>query len=255
MASPIATAAIAAATAVSIMATDASAAQIKVLTAGAFRAVVVAVVPEFQRTSGDTVKVDNDTVGALMRRIAGGEAFDVVVASPAAIDELGRQGKVLSGSKTELAKVGVWVMVKAGAPRPDVRTVEAFKHAVLQARSIAYIDPDSGGSSGIYVAKLLTRLGIADQVKNKTKLKKGGHVSDLVVSGEAELGIHQISEILPSRDVSLVGPLPAEIQNYTTYAAAISPTSLNSQGAEALIRALAAPAATEILAARGMQRP
>jgi len=102
---------------------------------------------------------------------------------------------------------------------------------------------------------LLTRLGIADQVKNKTKLKKGGHVSDLVVSGEAELGIHQISEILPSRDVSLVGPLPAEIQNYTTYAAAISPTSLNSQGAEALIRALAAPAATEILAARGMQRP
>lgn len=255
MGSPITAAVIAAATVLSVMTTNASAAEIKVLTAGAFKAVVVAVVPEFQRTSGHTVTVDNDTVGALMRRIAGGETFDVVVASPAAIDELGTQGKVMPGSKTELAKVGVGVMVKSGAPKPDVGTVEAFKQAVLRARSIAYIDPDSGGSSGIYVAKLLVRLGIADQVKDKTKLKKGGHVSDLVASGEAELGIHQISEILPSKEVSLVGPLPAEIQNYTTYAAGISPKASSRAGAEAFIRALAAPAATDILEARGMQRP
>jgi molybdate transport system substrate-binding protein len=234
---------------------NAPAAEIKVLTAGAYKAVLVAVVPDFQRRTSHTVAVDNDTVGALMRRIGNGETFDVIIASPKAIDDLTKQGKVAAGSKTDLAKVGVGVMVKAGAPKPDVGSVEAFKQAVLRAKSIAYIDPESGGSSGIYVAKLLQRLGIADAVKDKTRLKRGGHVSDLVASGEAELGVHQISEILPSKEVTLVGPLPKEIQNYTTYSAGISLAVTDRQAAEALVQALAGPPAAEILAARGMMRP
>ena len=119
--------------------------------------------------------------------------------------------------------------MKEGAPKPDVSTVEAFKRALLAAKSVAYIDPASGGSSGIYIDKLLERLGIADQIRPKAKLKKGGHVADLIVSGEAELGLHQISEIVPVKGAALVGPLPKEIQNTTTYAAGLS-ASTQEQG-------------------------
>ena len=199
-----------------------SAAEVKVLTAGAFKQVVLAVLPEFEKQTGHTVVVDNDTVGGLTKKIEGGAQFDVVVLTPAAVDELTKKGKPADGTKQVLARVGVGVMVKAGAPVPDIGTVDAFKRALINAKSVAYIDPASGGSSGIYVAGLLDRLGVADQVKPKAKLKQGGYVADLIKSGEAELGIHQISEIVPVKEVTLVGPLPAEIQNYTTYAAGVS---------------------------------
>jgi molybdate transport system substrate-binding protein len=233
----------------------ADAAELKVLTAGAFRPVVMAVIPEFARVTGHKVLVENATVGALRERIEGGESFDVVIVTPSAIEELARKGKVASGTNRVLARVGVGVMVKAGAPKPDISTVEAFKQALLSARSVAYIDPASGGSSGIYVDRLLQRLGVADEVKRKAKLKQGGYVADLIKSGEAELGIHQISEIVPVKEVDLVGPLPAEIQNYTIYAAAISSSSKEGQAARALIEELAGPAAAAVLKDKGMERP
>ena len=144
-------------------------------------------------------------------------------------------------------------MVRAGAPQPDVSSVDAFKQALLAAKSVAYIDPASGGSSGIYVAGLLDKLGIADQVKPKTKLKHGGYVADLIVAGEAELGIHQISEIVPVKEVTLVGPLPAEIQNYTVYAAGLGANAKDADAAKALIKALTGPAAADVLKSRGME--
>jgi molybdate transport system substrate-binding protein len=144
-------------------------------------------------------------------------------------------------------------MVKEGAPKPDVGTVDAFKKAVLAAKSVAYIDPASGGSSGIYVAKLLEQLGIADQVKPKAKLKQGGYVADLIESGEAELGIHQISEIVPHKGVTLVGPLPKEIQNYTTYAAGVASAAKDKDGATALVKFLSGPRTGEILKSKGME--
>jgi molybdate transport system substrate-binding protein len=152
-----------------------------------------------------------------------------------------------------IARVGVGVMVKEGAPKPDVATVEAFKQAVLAAKSVAYIDPASGGSSGIYVAKLFEQLGIADQVKPKAKLKQGGHVADLIVSGEAELGIHQISEIVPVKGVTLIGPLPKEIQNYTTYAAGVASAAKDRDAALALVKFLSGPRTAEILKSKGME--
>jgi molybdate transport system substrate-binding protein len=224
----------------------------KVLTAGAFKLAVVALVPEYERASGTKVVVANDTVGALAKRIEAGEAFDVVVMTPAAIDELVAKGKVLPGSRTDLARVGVGVMVKAGAPQPDVSTVDAFKNAVLAAKSVSYIDPASGGSSGIYVARLLERLGIADQIKPKEKLKQGGYVADYVSSGEVELGIHQISEIVPAPGVTLVGPLPKEIQNYTVYAAGIGATAAQADAARALIAVLSGPSAQALFKSKGM---
>lgn len=229
------------------------AAEIKVLTAGAFKEVLLAVVPEFEQETGHKVTVANDTIGALTRRIEGGEPFDVAVLTPRAVDELTGKGKFVEGTRTPLARVGVGVMVCDGAPKPDIGTVDGFKRALLAAKSIAYIDPASGGSSGIYVAGLLDKLGIADQLKTRTRLKHGGHVADLIVSGEAELGIHQISEIVPVKDVTLVGPLPAEIQSYTVYAAGLGAHARDSAAAKALIKALTGAGAAGALRSRGME--
>jgi molybdate transport system substrate-binding protein len=231
----------------------ADAAEIKILTAGAFKQVVLALVPEFERQTGNKVIVDNDTAGGLKKRIEGGEAFDVTVITPKVIDELVATGKIAAGSRVNLASVGVGVVVKEGAPKPDVSTVEAFKRALLAAKSVAYIDPASGGSSGIYIDKLLERLGIADQVRPKAKLKKGGHVADFIVSGEAELGLHQISEIVPVKGVVLVGPLPKKIQNTTTYAAGLSASTANKDAANALIKMFSGPAAAAVLKSKGME--
>ncbi len=156
-----------------------SAAEVKVLTAGAFKQVVLALVPDFEKQTGHKVIVDNDTAGELKKRIEVGEAFDVAIITPAVVDGLAGSGKIAAGSRVNLASVGVGVVVKEGAPKPDISTVEAFKAALLAAKSVAYIDPASGGSSGIYIDKLLERLGIADQVRPKAKLKKGGYVAEL----------------------------------------------------------------------------
>jgi molybdate transport system substrate-binding protein len=230
-----------------------SAAEIKVLTTGAFKQVVVALVPQFEKATGHKVVVDNGTVGQLTKRVDGGETFDVLVLSPKGIDNLIGQGRIVAGSSAKLAKVGVGVMVKAGARKPDVGTVEAFKQALLQARSVGYIDPASGGSSGIYVSGLLDRLGIADRIKPKARLKRGGHVSDLVIGGEAEIGIHQMSEIVSQPGVSLVGPLPAPIQNYTTYAVGLAADTRQGEAARAFIRLLTGPEAAAVLRTKGME--
>jgi molybdate transport system substrate-binding protein len=230
----------------------ATAAELKVLTAGAFKQIVVALAPEFEKATGHKLVIENETVGALVKQIEGGAHFDVTFLSPAAVDDLAKKGKVAAGSRVNIARVGVGVMVKDGAPKPDISSVDAFKKALLAAKSVAYIDPASGGSSGIYVAKLLDQLGIADQIKPKAKLKQGGYVADLIVDGSVELGIHQISEIVPAKGVVLVGPLPEEIQNTTTYAAAVTASSAHKDAAAALLKALSGPAAAAVLKAKGM---
>ena len=231
----------------------AAGAEIKVLTAGAFKQVLLALLPDFERATGHKVTVANDTVGALTKRIAGGEAFDVAVLTPKAVDDLAKEGKFVAGSRANLARVGVGVVVKDGTPKPDISSVAAFKQALLAAKSVAYIDPAAGGSSGIYVAGLLDKLGIAGEVKPKAKLIPGGAVAEHVAKGEAELGIHQISEILPVKGVTLVGPLPAEIQNYTVYAAGVGAHAKEGDAAKALIKALSGLAAAEVLKSKGME--
>jgi molybdate transport system substrate-binding protein len=176
-----------------------------------------------------------------------------VVVSPAAIDDLAKKGKVAAGSGTNLAKVGVGVVVKEGAPLPDISSVDAFKRTVIAAKSVAYIDPASGGSSGIFVDRLLDKLGIAGDVKPKAKLIPGGAVAEHIANGEAEIGIHQISEILPVKGATLVGPLPTEIQNYTVYAAGIGADSKQAEAGKSLIKLLTGPGAAAVLTAKGMQ--
>jgi len=233
----------------------AQAADVKILTAGAMKAVVLELVPQFEKETGHKAVVDNDTAGGLAKRIEGGEAFDLAVITPGVLGDLAKKGKVIGDSRVNVARVGVGVVVKEGAPVPDVGSVDAFKRALLAAKSVAYIDPASGGSSGIYLAGLFDKLGIAADIQPKAKLKKGGYVAELIANGDAELGLHQISEILPVKGVKLAGPLPPEIQNYTTYAAAVGADAKQADAARALIKLLIGPAADQVLKARGMERP
>src|SRR6478672_8292031 len=237
-----------------VCATGAQAAEVKILTAGAMKAVVLELVPQFEKETGHKAVVDNDTAGGLAKRIEGGEAFDAVVVTPGVIDDLGKKGKVVAATRANVARVGVGVVVKEGAPLPDISSVDAFKRALIAAKSVAYIDPASGGSSGIYLMGLFDKLGIAAEIKPKAKLKKGGYVAELIASGEAELGLHQISEILSVKGVKLVGPLPAEIQNYTSYAAAVTTNAKQSDAAQALIKLLTGSSADSVLKVRGMER-
>ena len=213
------------------MAQQSRAADLKVVSGGAFKQVLNALAAQYEKETGNKLDVTYQTVGQHLALIRDGkEEFDVAVLTPDAIDGLAKEGKIVPGTRVDLAKVGVGVVVKAGAPLPDISTVEAFKRSLLAAKSVAYIDPKAGGSSGIYVEGLLEKLGIAKEVNAKAVLVHGGAVADQIADGEAEIGVHQISEILPVAGVTLVGPLPAEIQNYTVYSAGVGSSAKDGGG-------------------------
>lgn len=227
---------------------------IKVLSAGAFKQVLNALAVQYRMQSGATLDIVYRTVGQHLAAIRdGSETFDVAVLTPAALDALVAAGKVARDGRTDLAKTGIGAAVKAGSPLPDISTVDSFRRALVAARSVAFIDPKAGGSSGIYIEGLLQRLGIANEVAAKAVLVHGGAVADRVASGEAEIGLHQISEILPVAGVTLVGPLPAATQHFTVYAAAIGAAAKDRAAARALIAFLAAPDALAAIKARGME--
>lgn len=228
---------------------------LKVLTTGAYKGVLMALVPDFEARTGHKLEVLNDTAGALTRRIGAGETFDVLVLTPGGLKAPGEKGKVLPDSITPLARAAIGVAVRAGADAPAIGTVEEFRLAVLNAKKVAYIDPAAGGSSGIYLDGLFQRMGLAQAVRAKAVLVPGGLVATRLVSGEADLAIHQISEILPVQGAQLVGPLPEAIQNYTTYAGAISPNAANPQAARELLATLSGAQAQQILRTKGMLAP
>jgi len=196
--------------------------------------------------------VENDTAGALARRIESGEAVDLAVITASVIDGLVGKGK-LASPRTNLATVGIGVVVKEGRPLPDISSVEAFKRLLLDAKSIAQVDPESGGTSGIYLAGLYERLGIGEQVRPKLVVVKGGSSAPLVASGGAEIAIQQISEIMHVPGVRFVGPLPKEIQNVTTYAGAFGTVAKEPEAARAFLARLRSPEGASALRGRGMQ--
>jgi molybdate transport system substrate-binding protein len=236
------------------MSESTKASTIKVISGGAFKQVLNALAEQYEKASGNALDLTYRTVGQHLQLIKSGEeSFDVAVLTPEAIDGLIKDGKVVAGSRADLAKTGVGVVVKVGTPLPDISSVEAFKRTLLAAKSVAYIDPAAGGSSGIYVGKLLERLGIAAEINAKAKLIHGGAVADHIADGEAEIGIHQISEILPVKGAVLVGPLPAEIQNFTVYSAGVGTAAKDSAAARVLVKFLAGPYAGPIIKAKGME--
>jgi molybdate transport system substrate-binding protein len=242
-------------TAFLLLAVPARAASLTVLSAGAINSVAAALTTAFEAGTGDKIILRNDTVGALLRRIAGGEAFDVVLMSPAGLDELEKIGRIAPESRVKLGQVGIGVGIRSGSPAPDISTVAAFRTAMLDARKVAYIDPASGGSSGIYLAKLFQSMGIADAMAPKSVLVHGGLAATAVLDGRADIVVQQISEVIAVPGITLVGPLPAEIQNQTIYAGAIASASVAPGAARAFLAAMAGPSAAPVLAAKGMTPP
>ncbi|OLB96891.1 MAG: hypothetical protein AUH76_10005 [Candidatus Rokubacteria bacterium 13_1_40CM_4_67_11] len=216
------------------------AAEIKVLSAGAVKAVIVNVGDAFEKDSGHKLSASFATVGVTRQKLAA-EPADVVIMTDVAIDEAIRQGSVVAGTRNDIARAGVGVGVKEGAPRPDISTPEAFKQTLLSAKSLVYVDPAQGATSGIHFASVLQRLGIADAVKSKTILWPGGYAAEAVVKGQAEIVVHQISEILPVKGVTLVGPLPKDLQKITIYSAGIATKSEVPDAARAFISYLVSP--------------
>lgn len=228
--------------------------EIKVMTSGAFTAPYLELSPRFERDTPAKLVTLTTTMGvgadSIPNRIDRGEAVDVVIVASASLDELIRDGKVAAGSKVDLARSDIGMAVRAGAPKPDITTLDAFRRTLLQAKSIAY----SASVSGDYlVTELVQRLGIADQVLPKSRRVVGERVGAVIARGEAEIGFQQISELLPVPGIDFVGPLPAEIQRTTVFSAGVAVKSANPEAARAFIRFLASPGSADAISKSGLE--
>jgi molybdate transport system substrate-binding protein len=228
----------------------ANAAEIKIISANALKTVLEELTPAFEKATDHKLVVIWGGAVPLKAQIEKGEAFDLAVLTAAGIDDLIKQGRLVAATRTNLATSGAGVAVRKGAPKPDISTVEAFKRALLNAKSVAYVGQ---GSTGVYLKELLPRLGIADAVKDKIKLLPlGNPVALAIANGEAEIGMTQISEILPYAGAELVGPFPAEIQLKTFFATAVATNAKEPEPAKALIKFLTSPAAAPVFKAKGL---
>jgi molybdate transport system substrate-binding protein len=225
-------------------------AAIKVLTTRAIATVLDETGAEFERAAGHKLDVTSDVAIRMVRRIRAGEPFDVLVASPEQINALIEEGKVIAETRTTLARSGIGVEVRAGAPKPDISSVEAFKRTLLGAKSIAYLKE---GQSGIYLDALIKRLGLTEALESKVVRPESDTVSELVAKGEVELGLVVVTQILTTRGVELVGPLPPELQSYVVFAAGVSTNSRAPAAAKELIKFLTGPRATAVMRSQGMQ--
>ena len=231
-----------------------SAANLKLLTAGAYKPVALEVIREFEKATGHKVTVVSDTAGNLARRINGGEKFDVVVLALQGLDPLVAARKFTDDSVIPLAKIGIGVGSSLSGPTPDIFSVEGFRKSLLAARKVAYMDPATGAPSSIYLIKLWQQLGIASEMRAKAVLVVGGLAGQRVASGQADIALQEASEIRAVPSIRFVGPMPGQIQSYTVYAAAISAGAADVEAAGALITALAA-ADMLLLKKKGMDVP
>ena len=237
------------------LAANAVAADIHVMISGGFSAALSALAPEFERATGNRlVVVKGPSMGAtreaIPARLARGEPADVVIMAGYALDDLAKQGRIRSGSHVDLAKSTIAMAVRAGAPRPDIRTPDALKAALLAAKSVAYSD----SASGVYMSgEVFPRLDIADAMKAKGRQIAGEPVGQVVARGEAEIGFQQLSELLPVAGIDVVGPLPPELQKITIFAAGIAANAKSPEAARALIEYLASPAAHGAIRESGLE--
>lgn len=232
------------------------AAEIKGFFAGSLQHTVEKVIPPYEHSSGNKVTIAYGTAGGAAAKVKNGEPADLVAATAAQIDALQKDGKVAAGTVAPLAKVGVGLLVRKGAAKPDVSTVDKFKAAMLAARAISYTNPSLGGPAGIYVGKLLDQLGIGEEMKAKTRLSgAGAAVSTTVVNGEADIGFIMINEIVVDPRVDYVGPLPAPIQFYTTFAVGAVAASTQQEADRAVIAVLASPATLAVMKTLGFENP
>jgi molybdate transport system substrate-binding protein len=227
-----------------------SAAEIKVLASGATKEICLELIPSFEKSSGHKVIPTWAGTADIKKRIASGEVYDIVVVAAPEIDTFIKQGKMMTGSRTDLMKSAVGVAVRAGAPKPDIGSSEALKKTLLAAKSIGY----STGPNGVYMARLFERMGIADQLKPKLKqVPPGVRIGTIIASGEAEIGFQQVSELVHETGIDYLGPLPAEVQNITVFSAGIHTAAREPEAAKALIKHLTAPTAAPVIKKYGME--
>jgi molybdate transport system substrate-binding protein len=231
-----------------------SAAELKILSPGSTEGAFSELLPQFEKTTGHKITIDYGPVGALAARVGKGEAVDVAILSEPATEQLRSRGRLIAGSESVVAKVGIGAFVRKGDPKPDISSVPAFLRAVSNAKIIAYADPSLGGSSSILVAELMNSLDITGSIGPKTKLVPPAKpLLDLVAGGGVDFGFNPISEILTDPRVELVGPLPAAIQKYTLYVASLVQSSRQPEAFKALVAFLSSPEAAAVLKTKGFE--
>jgi molybdate transport system substrate-binding protein len=236
----------------SLAVAPAAAGEIVVFCPGAVQSVVRPMAKTFEEKTRNTVKFEFATAGAVAKKVADGATGDVVLTTDKALASLAKDGKVDGGSIKNLGSMGVGVAVRAGAPKPDIHDVDAFKKSMLTAKSVMFANPAKGGQSGIHVAKVFAELGLDKALGQKIQLRdRGPDGLKEVAAGEIEIGLGQISEILANKDVVLVGPLPPAIQGAVTFSGAIHSQAKDKAAAKALIDLLTSPEAKEKFRAVG----
>lgn len=233
--------------------TVADAAEVKVLTSVALTSALDELAPQFERATGNKLTIGYSLIADIRKRILEGESADVIILSRPVLDELQKQDKIAAGTITNIAGTAVSVAARAGAPKPDMSSVDAFKRSLLAAKSIVYADPAKGGASGVYFARVLDRLGIAEQMKPKTILVPGAQAAEVVAKGEAELGVAQASEIVPVAGAQLVGPLPGEYASVTVFSAGVGAGTKAPEAAKSLIQFLTGPTAAPVFKSKGFE--
>jgi molybdate transport system substrate-binding protein len=228
----------------------ADAAEIKVLAGGAIAGVLGELGPAFERATGHKPIIEYGLAPQVKQRIEGGVPFDIVILSPGPMGDLAKQGKI-AGTPVAIARDGVGVAVRTGAPKLDIGSVDAFKRTMLNAKSISYAPQ---ATTGVHLAKLFERLGIAEEMKSKTKPQQAAdRIPQAVADGEAELAIALTSSLLLAKGVEVVGKLPAELQNYLVFTASVGASAKEPEAAKAFIRHLTAPEAHAVIKAKGWE--
>lgn len=226
---------------------------LKIFSTIAVQSALEALAPQFEAESGFRLRITWNTAPVLVKRLQAGETADVLLLNRAGIDAMIREGRIRSSSEVTLASSATAIAIKAGAARPDISTPEALKQTLLAARAISYTDPAAGGASGIYFAKLLDRLGIADEINAKTKFPPPAGLSgDFLLTGEADLAIQQKPELLQVPGIEILGVLPGDLHMVTVFVAGVEASSPHAAPAKALIDFLRSPPATEIFRAKGL---
>jgi len=224
----------------------------KVLASNGFRAVMEDLAPRCEKTLGQRISTDYGTSTSLLQRVNGGEGFDVAVTTVEAMDDLAKAGKVNAATRTSLGRSGIGIGVRKGASKPDIKTVDAVKRALVSAKSVTYA---GDGASRPHIDAMFKELGITSAMTSKTILEQGSvRAAAKVASGDAELLITLVSEILPAPGVELVGPLPDRFQHYVSFAAAAGKTTSSLEAGKSLIACLSGPDVTATLKAKGMER-
>ena len=223
----------------------------EILCTNGVKSVMLDLIPAFERAGNTKVATTWGSTNALLKDLESGAGGDVAILTAEAIDALIKQGKAVAGSRVDLARSGIGVAVRKGAKRPDIASPEALKRALLAAKSVAH---SKTGLSGIYFPTVLSRLGIADQMTSKIVIPDPSTpVGEVVAKGDAEIGIQQISELLPVPGIDIVGPLPPDLQMMTVFSAGLSANAKNVEGANALIHFLTTPKAVAVIKAKGME--